>query len=260
MAIIVVCSASGSPGVSTSAIGLALSWPRPCLLVEADPSGASAMLSGRMREVAPSGIPSVFHLAVLHRQRGSIPPLLDTAVVVPDTNLRLISGIRHHLHAASVTQVWAPIVDQLRGFDEAGTDVIVDLGRLGLTGSPQLLLQAADLVLLTTRSTLPALIPAKNWAVSLTEVLGPDSGRLGLLLIGAGHPYTAAEVTQTLQLPVVASLPNDPTSAEVFHLGTPPGRRFDRSPLAKALPAAAAAIRGQIEASRTLLQGSGRGA
>jgi Mrp family chromosome partitioning ATPase len=46
MSVIVLTSASGSPGVSTTAVGLALSWPGPVLLVEADPTGGSAVLAG----------------------------------------------------------------------------------------------------------------------------------------------------------------------------------------------------------------------
>ena len=39
MAVIVLASASGSPGVTTTALGLALLWPRPVVLVDADPVG-----------------------------------------------------------------------------------------------------------------------------------------------------------------------------------------------------------------------------
>ena len=49
MAVIVLVSASGSPGVTTAAVGLALSWPRPVLLVEADPT--AGMLRRRAFEV-----------------------------------------------------------------------------------------------------------------------------------------------------------------------------------------------------------------
>ena len=49
MAVIVLGSAAGSPGVTTSALGLALTWPRPVLLIEADPTGGSAMLAGFFR-------------------------------------------------------------------------------------------------------------------------------------------------------------------------------------------------------------------
>jgi hypothetical protein len=49
MSLIVLASASGSPGVTTTALGLALTWPRPVLLVEADPTGGSAVAAGYLR-------------------------------------------------------------------------------------------------------------------------------------------------------------------------------------------------------------------
>lgn len=47
MAVITVTSANGAPGVTTTALALALAWPRPCLLVEADVAGGSSILAPR---------------------------------------------------------------------------------------------------------------------------------------------------------------------------------------------------------------------
>lgn len=255
MAIISLCSASGSPGVSTTTIGLALAWPRPCLLLEADPTGSSAMLTGYMRQYAPNGVVSVFDLAVRYRQTGSVPPLMDAATVVPNTDIRLLSGPRSPAHAAVINDAWQALVAELRKLDGAGIDVIVDLGRLGMTASPSAVLNSSDLAILVTRSTLPALVPARYWADQLSETVGADSGRAGLLLVGPGHPYSAEDVSKQLKLPVITTLPDDPTTADVFHLGAKPGRRFDRSPLYRSLPPSAAAIQAQLEASRRLLRG-----
>ena len=49
MAVIALASASGSPGVTTTALAMALLWPRPVLLVEADPTGGSGLLAGYFR-------------------------------------------------------------------------------------------------------------------------------------------------------------------------------------------------------------------
>ena len=49
MAVVTLSSASGSPGVTTTALGLALLWPRPVLLIEADPTGGSNLLAGYFR-------------------------------------------------------------------------------------------------------------------------------------------------------------------------------------------------------------------
>ena len=61
MAVIALASASGSPGVTTTALGLALLWPRPVLLVEADPTGGSGAVpvpaSGSPRRLRQLGGP-----------------------------------------------------------------------------------------------------------------------------------------------------------------------------------------------------------
>ncbi|HSJ59640.1 MAG TPA: hypothetical protein VK895_00290, partial [Jiangellaceae bacterium] len=49
VAVIALASASGSPGVTSTALGIALLWPRPVLLVEADPTGGSGLLAGYFR-------------------------------------------------------------------------------------------------------------------------------------------------------------------------------------------------------------------
>jgi hypothetical protein len=57
MALIVLTSASGSPGVTTTALGLALTWVRPVLLVEADPTGGSGSPAGYFRgQAAPTTV------------------------------------------------------------------------------------------------------------------------------------------------------------------------------------------------------------
>ncbi len=67
MAVIVLASAAGSPGVTTSAFGLALTWPRPVLLIEADPTGGSAMLAGFFRGTTAQTT-GLLDLAWAHRQ------------------------------------------------------------------------------------------------------------------------------------------------------------------------------------------------
>lgn len=253
--IIVLASASGSPGVSTSVTGLALAWPRPVLVVEADPTGASAMLTGYMQQYAPQGIPGLMDLAVQHSQTGQLPDLMATSVQVPNSQIRLISGIRNHRHSASIQALWAPFLDALQTMSQAGVDVLIDLGRLGLSGTPTRVIDAADLVLLTTRSTIPALVPANNWARDLEQRLGRDSGRLGLLVIAPGRPESTTSIEKALKLPVVATLPMDPTAAEVFSNGAKPERRFERSPLYRSLPPAVGAIQTHCRNAQRMLLG-----
>ncbi|MHB8341736.1 MAG: hypothetical protein ACYDB7_11270, partial [Mycobacteriales bacterium] len=54
MAVLELASAKGAPGASTTALALALVWPRPILLVECDPAGGD-LLAGYLAGADPPG-------------------------------------------------------------------------------------------------------------------------------------------------------------------------------------------------------------
>lgn len=248
MAVIVLCSASGSPGVTTTAVALALNWPRPVLLVEADPTGGSGVLAGFLRgtQEYDAGLIEVALSPLGHGEalREVVRPL------APDVSF--VAGVRAHTQAAALRDLWAPLALALTELDAHGQDVIVDAGRLGLAGSPQALLDEADLTLLLTRATLPGLAAARSW---VEQARNPTMGwrRPGILLIGDGQPYGATEVTRVLGLPVLAALPDDADAAAVFYRGAAPPKRFATGPFARALGAAAGAIQAQVVGGRLAL-------
>ncbi len=55
MAIIVLTSAGGSPGVTSTALGLSLTWPRPVLLADCDRHPNQAVLAGYLRGLSAGG-------------------------------------------------------------------------------------------------------------------------------------------------------------------------------------------------------------
>lgn len=236
MAVVTLTSAAGSPGVTTTAVGLATVWPRPVVLVEADPTGSSAVLAGFFRgELVPA---ASFADLVVSFRHGMLETDLPAALVtVPDTNASLLPGPTSHEQARGAVMVWDELRHVLAGLDATGQDVIVDLGRLGLVGSATAMLSSSDLVLLLARRTLPAVVAASSWA----QVLGRDLGqglpeRVGLVTVGRGRPYAARECASALELPLVGSLPWDPAGAGVYSDGTvSAGRWWTRRPV---LPAA----------------------
>ena len=251
MALIVLASASGSPGVTTAAVALSLSWPRPVLLVEADPTGGSAILAGYLRGALPPS-EALIDLAFAHRDGALVDAIPGVSTPIPGTGVALIPGTRAHGQARSLGALWEPLTAALRGLDAYGQDVIVDAGRLGLTGSPEPLIHGADAALLVTRTDLVALSGARSWAQSLRSGF-VDQGALsslGLLLVGDGAPYGAREVTKVLGLPVVASLAWDEPSARVFGRGAPSPRKFQTRPLVRSVRAATTAIQGRLAATR----------
>ncbi|MDC5698066.1 hypothetical protein OO014_12425 [Intrasporangium calvum] len=248
-------SASGSPGATTTAVGLALAWPRPVVLVEADPTGGSPILAGYFRgTVAPAR--GLIDLALAHRDDHVEAALPGTLMPIPDPAREhqawLLPGIRSHAQARSLTHVWEPLRRAFHALERTGQDVIVDAGRLGLTGSPDPLIRGADLTLLTVRTDLVSLSGAKSWAQTLRDDVETDgaTGTLGLLLVGDRRPYAAADVAKVLGLPVASAIAWDPPAAAVFSHGASPPRRFESSPLVRSLHAARAAIQATVAARR----------
>jgi hypothetical protein len=254
MALIVLASAPGSQGVTSTALGLALTWPRPVLLVEADPTGGSGMLAGYLRgQATPSD--SLIDLALAHRQGQLLEAIPAATMPLPDSTVSLIPGTRAHGQARSLTGLWEPLTAALRAVEGMAEDVIVDAGRLGLAGWPEPLVYGADLTLLVARTDLVALSGARSWAQTLREGFTRHGGSasLGVLLVGHGDPYTAREIAKVLALPVTASLAWDPGAARVFAKGAKAPHKFDSAPLVRSLRAARSAIEATVASNREQL-------
>ena len=254
MALIALFSASGSPGVTASALGLALTWSRPVLLVEGDPTGGSAVFAGYLRaESAPTT--SLIDLALAQRHGRLTEAIAQSTLQMPgppDSAVFLLPGTRAHGQARSLLPLWETLAAELKALEATGQDVIVDAGRLGLAGSPEPLIYAADLALLATRTDLVSLSAARSWAQTLRagfEGVGGTSS-LGLLLVGQGEPYSARDVQKVLQIPVVVSLAWDPAAADVFAKGTKAPRRFDSSRLVRSLAEARTSIHSAVTTNR----------
>lgn len=245
MAVICLTSASGSPGVTTTAVGLAFCWPRPVLVVEADPTGGSGILAGFLKGTTPydAGIIelALSPLSAADALRDVVRPLSPA--------VSLVAGTRTHAQATALRDVWEPLGLALAELDASGQDVIVDAGRLGLTGSPQPLLDSANATLLLTRANLPSISAARSWAETVRQ---PATGwrHPGLLLIGEGQPYRETEISKVLGMPVVGHLPDDPTAAAVYHRGANPPRHFETGAYVRALQATAESILAHVARGR----------
>lgn len=263
MSVIVLMSASGSPGVTTSSLGLALGWHRPALLVEADPTGGSAIAAGYLRgAVVPAE--ALIELALAGQDgRDLIEVLPRVSQGLPGSTVRWVPGSRSHEQARTLLGLWEPLTAALCCLEDTGQDVIVDAGRLGLYGSPEPLIYAADLALLVSRTDLVSLSAARSWAHTLKDrfARAGASGSLGLLLVGEHRPFTAREVASVLEVPVTAALAWDPQSAAVLAAGAEPppsgwahrlaGRSgWDDTDLLRSLRAARSAITARVRANQ----------
>ncbi len=262
MAMITLASASGAPGVTSTGLALAACWPRPCLLVEADPSGSSALLAGFWRGTRDHT--GVVDLVKAHRAGVLADALLRMAMPVEGTQASVIIGSRSHEQAAGLARLWEPLAGVLRDLAARDQDVIVDAGRLGLEGSPGPLIDQADVTVLVSRTSLVDVAGARSWALSLQDAAGPGH-EVRLLLVGPGRPYSAGEVSRALGVAVVGSIRWDPARAGVFAHGDPmpaarglrrlagspdsAGRAFAVSGYQRSVQAAGEAVRAVVERS-----------
>ncbi|MGF1660997.1 MAG: hypothetical protein ACFCVG_00750 [Kineosporiaceae bacterium] len=254
MAVVVLASGTGAPGVTTTCLGLALSWPRPVLLVDADPSGGSAILAGYLKGQVPHDR-GLVDLALAYRHGDLDNAIREATIALPGSQVELLPGVRSHSQAATVQPLWEPLAQVLAGMGELGVDVLVDAGRVGMAGTPWPLITSADLVALATRTTLPAVAGARSAAGSLAQRLR-DAGTedaLGVVVIGPGRPYSTREVGRVLGMDVLAELAWDPASADVYHLGAMPRRRFAAAALPRSLVAAGEALRAWVEGGQRRL-------
>ena len=220
MAVHALVSAGGSPGVTTAALALTLTWPGPAMLAECDPSGGDIM-AGLLAGQAPGQL-GILHLAAA---AGGGPGVLtatlaDQLVTLDQHQDRtLLPGIADPRQARSLGPSWPAIASLLAGQD---CDVIADCGRLDdADRQPLPVLEVAAGVALVVRPTLRQVARASSRVAQLAELLGGTS-RLRLLVTGPGS-YQPREIAEQLGLAVAGVLPGDTRTAGLLSDGQ--GRR-----------------------------------
>ncbi|WP_239070163.1 hypothetical protein [Cellulomonas chitinilytica] len=236
--------------------------------MDADPTGASAVAAGYLRGevLLPE---AMIELALAQREGQLLEAVARLALPLPGCGVRFVPGIRSHEQAPSLVGLWEPLSDVLRSFDTTGQDVIVDAGRLGLVGSPDPVLDAADMAIVVVRSDMVALSGARSWIETLCTRFerGGAARALAVLLVGERAPFGARDIARALALPVVATVAWDPANAAVLSRGELPPRAgiwqrlagrsgWEDSVLLGTLRAAGSAIRGTVLADIEMLQGA----
>ena len=113
--LVTLVSAAGSPGVTSTALGLALRWPRPVVLVEADPSGGSGLLAGFFRGQLDQ--PGLVDLVIAHRSDLLADALPRLLFPLEGSQASVLFGARSHEQAAGVAALWPPLLVALRDLD-----------------------------------------------------------------------------------------------------------------------------------------------
>ncbi len=239
MAVYALVSAGGSPGVTTTALALALTWPGRVLLAECDPACGdilAGLFAGHL--TAPRGLLGVAFeagrgpSAVAAELAGQLAPLDDTG------GRMFLAGLSDPRQAPGLASAWPAIARALAG---CGADVIADCGRLDAgDGQPASVLAEAAVVVMVLRPTLRQVAGARPRVDMLAQLLG-GTDRVRLAIIG-DQPHASREVAGALGVPVAATLPVDAKTAAVLSDGE--GRRHSLSdrPLMRAAKNAAPSI------------------
>lgn len=247
MAVVVCASATGAPGVTTTALGLALAWPRDVLLADCDRDPAQVVQAGYLRGANLAGR-GLLALSRAHREgRPLAQEVWMQAVPLSASDepaRRFLPGFTHPGSAALFQPVWSELGQAFVELADSGADVIVDGGRVGRDGLPAGLLSAADVVLLIVRSSLRSLVALRLHLPGVINQLATASDRasVGLAIVGEGRPYSAAEIGQQFGCPAWFSVAFDPQAAAVLSDGEPTPRRFGEAPLLRSLKVAASAV------------------
>ncbi|MCW2803241.1 MAG: hypothetical protein JWN06_1458 [Propionibacteriaceae bacterium] len=254
MAVLLLTSAAGAPGVTTLSIGLALTWPRAVIVADCDPAAPQAVLAGYLQGRCRTS-KGLLRVAEAHRDRRPLAEVvMDQTVELaedPEHRRLLLPGFSKPGSARLFSAGWADLADAFARFDEAGIDVIVDAGRIGPDGVPFPLLERCQAVGMVSRTSLRAVAATRVHAATLIEQcrLAATDVRAGLILVGEGEPYSGREISGLIDLPVLGTVAADPIHAACLSDGAPRPRKFDASPLVRTLRSAAAHLSSSVDRS-----------
>ncbi len=227
MALYAMVSAGGSPGVTTSALALALTWPGLVIVAECDPSGGdvlAGLFAGHL--AATSG------LLPLAMEAGGSPESMATALwqqvidLDGERSRLLLPGLTDPRQATGLTPSWPALAGALAALP---ADVIADCGRLDPYPPSAPMLAAARVAVLVLRPSLRQVSKARQRIEMLAEIRGGKQ-QLVLLLVGRdGH--SGRDVADALGVPVAGSLTEDHRTASVLSDGAGSRRGLAARPL-----------------------------
>lgn len=228
MSLVVVASLHGSPGASSLAVALSACLP-PAVLIEADASGGVlAARCGLSRE------PGVVTLAADRAARGSDGLAAHAQVLASGVPVLPCSESAEHTSAL----LRAAGDDLASRLADARCTSVVDVGRLGIGGAVDPLLERAAVFLVVSRPTVDAL------AVLAARLPALRRYRPRVALVG-DHPYSSVDVASGLDVDVVSPVAFDAKAVDAMWTGR--GQRaLPRSAFARSVSALADELRADL--------------
>jgi len=243
--LVTLTSASGAPGVSTTALGVTLTAPvAHTLLVEADPAGYSPTLAGYWQGNVPHShslinlveadregrLAEAIHTQIMTLRSDPIGLVTSTASVLP--------GLKNAAQAEAMRHTWDPLGQRLSAMarDQATLGVVIDAGRFAPASGNIELWRHSDVIALMTTPTLAAASAIRSALVPLRRRLAASrsNASLGLIVVGdapAFGGYPARDFSAAVGIDVIAEIPHAPRHAAIFSANT----RLPRWPLSRSL-------------------------
>jgi len=169
MGLYAVCAAKGSPGVSTAAVALGMTWAGPAVVADLDPAGGD--LSLRYRDVEGRPLDpdrGLMSLAAAVR-RGVEGTDAQEHLQIAEGGLPLLVGVTRPEQITALGTSWQHVAHALATLP--GHDVLADCGRI-LPGSATMpVLTRADAILMLTRPSLEELYHLRERLRGLSESL-----------------------------------------------------------------------------------------
>ncbi len=250
--LISIASVKGSPGVTSTALALAAMWPRPAVLLEADPSGGD--LAYRCK--AAHGGPVAANKGLLQLAaavRGGLP---GAGVVVDEAQLlacgvNLVQGVTRAGQARAFSALWPTIATACV---DAEVDVIADLGRLDRASAVMPLAEHSAHLLTVAAATLESVMHLREDVQDLMGALAQVAAiPVCPVLVGpdARAGRDRADLDQVLDdagmaVRPTASVPFDPKALARLEQGESPSGRLGRTLLLRGAKALAASL-GMVE-------------
>lgn len=234
----VLYSAKGAPGVTSAALALTAVWPRPAVLLEADPSGGD--LAYRCRGADGGSLafsPNLVGFAAA--ARGERETSITEWAQPLACGAQVVVGVQQPTQARGISDLWRRMSVIAAAAD---VDVIVDLGRLTPDAATMPLFVAADVRVPVMSSTVDSILHTRAHLLD-TTVAG---GRTIPVLVGP-HRTAAADSRDVdgvlAQAGVIADpsthLPLDHPRLAALQAGSSPGGRGRTSQLVRGARTAA---------------------
>jgi len=169
MGLYAVCSAKGSPGVSTAAVALALTWAGPAVVADLDPAGGDLSLRYRDQEGRPLDPDRGLMSLAAAVRRGSEGVQVENHLQAAGGRLPLLVGVTRPEQVTALGTSWQHVSRSLASLP--GHDVLADCGRV-LPGSATMpVLTQADAILILTRPSMEELYHLRERLRGLTEIM-----------------------------------------------------------------------------------------